>query len=447
VIEAILEPDAPAAEIGNFAGSWRVSRFSFEAWVRARLGWRALKAEEYVDEGFAFLSTPDIKGAVIEFEDVNFITRARYEESPEIQLRVGDVLLAKDGSTLGTVNVVRELPRPTTVNSSIAVITPGPRLDPIFLYYALQGTELKSRIAEYRAGMGVPHLFQDDIRRFPLALPPMELQRLIGAYLDAHTAKIDVLSEKQERLIETLAERRQAVISHAVTKGLDPNAAMKNSGVEWLGQVPEPWLVSSLKRVIARQTSGTSVNAMNVPVEGGEAGVLKTSSVSTGIFKPQENKTVLAEDLGRVTCPVIPGAILVNRANSPERVGAAVVVRGSFPNLYLSDKLWQILLVDADSLWLYWWLQTATYRDQVAALRVGTSSSMQNLSYEDFREIRIALPSLEVQRSIANALDRETMQIDVLSAKAREMIDELKERRQALISAAVTGKIDVRGLS
>jgi len=104
------------------------------------LGWKGLKAEEYVDDGFAFLSTPNIKGASIDFDNVNFINEYRYDESPEIKLRVDDVLLAKDGSTLGIVNIVRSLPRPTTVNSSIAVITPNQSLNGIFLYYLFQSS-------------------------------------------------------------------------------------------------------------------------------------------------------------------------------------------------------------------------------------------------------------------------------------------------------------------
>ena len=126
--------DSGVAWLGEVPEHWEISRLGFESWVRARLGWKGLKAEEYVDDGYAFLSTPNIKDRDIDFENVNFITQERYDESPEIKLNEGDVLLAKDGSTLGTVNVVRKLPRPTTVNSSIAVITPHERLTGVYLY-------------------------------------------------------------------------------------------------------------------------------------------------------------------------------------------------------------------------------------------------------------------------------------------------------------------------
>jgi len=114
--------DSGVEWLGEVPGHWDISRLGFESWVRARLGWKGLKAEEYVDDGYVFLATPNIKQRNIDFENVNYIDEARYSESLEIALHIGDVLLAKDGSTLGTVNVVRDLPRPATVNSSIAVI-------------------------------------------------------------------------------------------------------------------------------------------------------------------------------------------------------------------------------------------------------------------------------------------------------------------------------------
>src|ERR1700692_1500893 len=113
--------DSGVEWLGKVPTHWKVSRLGFESWIRARLGWRGLKAEEYVTDGYAFLATPNIKGKHIDFENINCITQERFEESPEIKLCEGDVLLAKDGSTLGTVNIVRLLPRAATVNSSIAV--------------------------------------------------------------------------------------------------------------------------------------------------------------------------------------------------------------------------------------------------------------------------------------------------------------------------------------
>jgi type I restriction enzyme S subunit len=225
---------------------WKISRLGYESWVRARLGWKGLKADEYVNDGYVFLSTPNIKGVTIDFENVNYIDQFRYDESPEIKLSVGDVLLAKDGSTLGTVNFVRDLPRPATVNSSIAVITPNNGLLGAFLYYLFQSSYMDNTIQRIKGGMGVPHLFQEDLNKFHIPLPPSCEQQIIAKMLDCETAKIDVLVDEQRRPIGLLAEKRQSFISQAVTRGLNPNVLKRDSVIEWACLVPEHWEVVRL---------------------------------------------------------------------------------------------------------------------------------------------------------------------------------------------------------
>ena len=225
-----LNPDAPMKDsdvewLGKIPAHWEVSRLGYESWVRARLGWKGLKAEEYVDDGFVFLSTPNIKSSNIDFENVNYINKFRYDESPEIKLQVGDILLAKDGSTLGTVNVVRSLPRPATVNSSIAVITPNDILNSIFLYYLFESSYMENTIKIIKGGMGVPHLFQEDLNKFYIPLPRLEEQHTIAAFLDHETQKIDTLITKPRHTIDLLKERRTALISAAVTGKIDVREA------------------------------------------------------------------------------------------------------------------------------------------------------------------------------------------------------------------------------
>ena len=222
VVTKGLNPDAPMKDscvewLGMVPDGWKVSKLGFEAWMRARLGWKGLKAGEYVDDGYIFLATPNIKGDAIDFSEVNYITKERFDESPEIQLRVGDVLLAKDGSTLGTVNVIRYLPRPATVNSSIAVISHGKNIIPIFLFYLFQSAFLINTIQRIKGGMGVPHLFQADLNKFVLPLPPLPEQEAIVSFLDREMVKIDALIAKSQRAISLAQERRSAIISAAVT--------------------------------------------------------------------------------------------------------------------------------------------------------------------------------------------------------------------------------------
>ena len=213
--------DSGVEWIGGIPEHWLKSRIDFISRVKARLGWKGLKAEEYVEEGYAFLATPNLKFREIDFKNVNYITEERYLESPEIMLEVGDVLLAKDGSTLGIVNVVRDLPLPTTVNSSIAVIRPTLKINSVYYYYYLKSTYIQDIINQIKDGMGVPHLFQADIKKFTVLLPPLEEQAQIAHYLDSEILKIDNLISNVKLQIEKLKVYRQALIYEVVTGKID----------------------------------------------------------------------------------------------------------------------------------------------------------------------------------------------------------------------------------
>lgn len=281
--------------------------------------------------------------------------------------------------------------------------------------------------------------------RITLCLPSEVEQEQIADYLDVHTAKIDALIGKQERLIETLAERRQAVISHAVTKGLDPNAPMKDSCVDWLGYIPFGWSVPRVAHYFSI-TLGKMVNA------GRAAGpdMREAPYLRAGNVQPY------GVDIAEVKMMPMTSSELAQLAL---RIGDLVVVEGGQGGygrsaLVLEDLAgWgfqnHVMRVRPKSsesnAFLDYVLKTLRAAGFIASL--SSHASLPSFSAEKLAAIRYGRPPLTEQAAIVEYLDRETAQIDALSAKAREMINVLKERRQALISAAVTGKIDVRGLS
>lgn len=287
-------------------------------------------------------------------------------------------------------------------------------------------------------------LNSDDLRSLSVPVPPSAEQAEIVDFLDRETAEIDAFIADQEQLIELLTERRAATISHAVTKGLDPTAPMKHVESDSLDVIPEHWILTSVRRLVPRAESGTSVNGHQSPAGPEELGVLRTGSASKGYFDASQNKRVADGDLDRVSTPVRQGWVLINRANSPELVGSGALIRAAVPNLYLSDKLWQIDFAKADNAFVYYWTLSIHYRSQIQLLTVGASASMQNLSFADFLQLRIAAPGVTEQSEIAEHLDAVVVEFDATIADAREAIVLSRERRAALISAAVTGKIDVR---
>lgn len=430
---AVIENEASAAVVQG----WRRTRLGYEVWLRARLGWKGLKADEYVLEGYALLSTPDIKGRQINFANVNYISKARFDESPEIKVNLGDVLLAKDGSTLGTVNVIRELPIEATVNSSIAVLTPYSGLNSEFLSYSLQGTVLKSLIQELKGGMGVPHLFQDDIKMFPLLLPSLEEQSAIASFLDRETAQIDVLIAKQQQLIETLAERRKAVITRAVTRGLDPTVELKDSAVREIGYIPKHWSVKKLSRLFQTIGSGTTP-----PTEGTDFYDGETPWVTTGELREsviyETSKFVSKFALSSLSAlRIYPEGSLVLAM-----YGATIGRLGILGVAATTNQACCVMAdaSDANVKFIYYALQISKER----LLTLSSGGGQPNINQDIVRQFRVAVPPMSQQVGIVTFLEHETRKLDALGAKASQFVDVLKERRQALISAAVTGKIDVR---
>lgn len=201
---------------------WKNVRFYYSNWIRGRLGWKGLKSEEYTESGYPFLSAFNIINNKLDWSDINYINQERYDESPEIKLKVGDILLVKDGAGIGKCARIDELPLgESTVNSSLAVITPKAFLNYKYLYYYLQSNSFWSIINLLLVGMGVPHLTQTNMKNIKMPLPPLEEQVVIAEYLDAKCGEIDRLIETKRQKIETLKEYKKSVIYEAVTGKTD----------------------------------------------------------------------------------------------------------------------------------------------------------------------------------------------------------------------------------
>jgi type I restriction enzyme S subunit len=273
-------------------------------------------------------------------------------------------------------------------------------------------------------------------------------QDLIATFLDRETAKIDALIAEQEKLITLLAEKRQATISHAITRGLNPEAPMKDSGVTWLGEVPENWSVTCIKRVVLSIEQGWSPQCENFPVtDQSEWGVLKVGCVNGGVFQPTENKK-LPQELDPIPSYALKrGDLLVSRANTRDLVGSAAVVPMDFDNLLLCDKLYRLRAAPelCSPEYLAAFLSTGVARSKIEVSATGASSSMLNISQAVILELPAPMPSVVEQRKILDFLHAESSRIDILTTEAISAIALLKERRSALIAAAVTGQIDVRG--
>lgn len=336
------------------------------------------------------------------------------------------------------------------ISSAYVMLIPGEQVEARYFKYLFKSSTyiqaLQSTTNLVRDGQAMRF---ENFALVPLPRVPLVEQSTIAAFLDRETAKIDALVAEQRRLVELLKEKRQAVISHAVTKGLNPHAKLKPSGIDWLGDVPAHWAVCSVRRIIVRIEQGWSPECYSRPADTAEWGVLKTGCVNRGVLNEQENKA-LPETLSPLPeYEVMAGDILMSRASgSPELVGSTAYVSQIRPRLMLSDKTFRIHLEAAiDKRFFVAAFNSRFLRDQIERSISGAEGLANNLPQSALMSFAICIPSIDEQQAIVAYLDRVTRSIDDLTAESEHAIDLLQERRTALISAAVTGKIDVRGLA
>lgn len=302
--------------------------------------------------------------------------------------------------------------------------------DPRYLNWLLRSTTYTNGYALLSRGVriGQAEIDNDKLRLMPILLPPLEEQRAIAGYLDRETARIDTLVEEQQRLIDMLRERRAAVVDAA----LAPLSS---------------WTRTTLKHMLSGVDQGVSPQAeAGLADEPGTWGVLKTGCVNRGVFRPEEHKRLPSDFAFDPAIAVEVGDVIVSRASgSPDLVGSAAIVEHLDYQLILSDKLFRLRPKrSVDSRFLAWGLNSGQYRVQVRRAISGAEGLANNLPLSKLRAFEMHHPSLEEQRRIAAYLDEQTAKIDTLIAEAERFIELARERRAALITAAVTGQIDVR---
>lgn len=204
--------------VNEIPHNWSTRRLKFSAWIRARLGWKGLKASEYVENGYPFLSAFNIENDHMKWNNLNFINKYRYDESPEIKLKVGDLLLVKDGAGIGKCARIDELPYgESTANGSLAVITSYDMLDYRYLYYFMVSKSFKDHTELLINGMGVPHFTQGEMKKIVMPVPPQAEQQQIVTYLDSEMQRFDSAITNCQRQITLLQERKQIIINEVVT--------------------------------------------------------------------------------------------------------------------------------------------------------------------------------------------------------------------------------------
>ena len=414
--------------------------------------WEVRRLQDIADivNGYPFdskLFERDGEYPLIRIRDLNSAesaTRYSGEFLSEFAITSHDVLIGMDGDF----SVGRWLGNETALlNQRVCCVRTDNSALSTLLLHALP-LPLKP-LNEITYSTTVKHLSSLDVQKLRFALPPdNEELAAIAEYLSREINKIDRLIGAQQELLELLSEKRQATILRSVTQGINCKAAMRDSGLPWLGEIPEHWTVCTVRRLVSYIEQGWSPECINRPADTSEWGVLKAGCVNGGKFNPNENKALPETLSPDETIEVHDGDLLMSRASgSPSLVGSIAYLSMPPPRLMLSDKIFRIhLKPNASPRFFAAAFETRYLRQQIEQAISGAEGLANNLTQASLKSITIALPPINEQLDIAAFIKAEISRLTGLAVEAEHAIALLKERRIALISAAVTGQINVRNV-
>ena len=364
---------------------------------------------------------------------------ASADQIKKFTLRGGDTIITKDSETADDIAIAAYVPQdmPGVIcGYHLSMIRPREATCGAFMKRLFDSIYVKSCCAVYANGLTRVGLGQYALDNLEMPFPPKSEQQTIAAFLDCETAKIDALITEQQRLVELLKEKRQAVISHAITTGLNPDVPMKDSGVEWLGEVPEHWETVRLGALFKEtaEPGNDELPVLSVSIHNG---------VSDREFEDDEleRKVVRSEDRSKYK-RVKVGDLVYNMMRAWQGGFGTVVVPGMVSPAYVVARPTRQIRAD----FIEQLLRTQQAVEELRRNSRGVTDFRLRLYWSEFKPIKVALPSIKEQHDIMEFLDRETAKFDELTTEAERAINFLQEHRMALISAAVTGKIDVRRL-
>ena len=420
--------------IGQLPSHWERSKVS---WCFSSIGSgttpKSDNAEYYDNGSIDWVITGDLNDGILKTTSKK-ITQKALDDCSSLKLfPKGTLLVAMYGATIGKVAI---MDFDGYTNQACCAITNSQKITIRLTYYWFLAN--KQNIINMSYGGGQPNINQDIIKALKIAVPPKDEQQAIADFLDKKTALIDGLIEKKKRQIELLKEQRQAVINQSVTKGLNPNAEMKDSGIEWLGEIPKHWEVKPIKYcVITNQESLSETTDQNYSFRYVDIGNVNQG----GIVNPPEEMT-FAKSPSRARRIVKKGDTIVSTVRTYLK---AIAFIDAEENHLIVSTGFAVLTpqMELKPKYLYFLMSCEKIIDTIMVLSVGVSYPAINSS--DLNSIPLWFPpSLDEQSKIIQHIENEKNKINNSINKAEKQIELLQEYRTALISEAVTGKIDVR---
>ena len=422
--------DSGVQWLGNIPQHWEISRFSH--FINFQEG-PGIMAADFKDNGVPLLRIHNLKSGFVDLEGSNYLDAQKVEKTwKHFKLNKDDLLISCSAST-GLVSRVDEKAQGSIAYTGIIRLNPANSKICQEFIRIIVGSELFfTQIKLLKTGTTIQHYGPIHLKQIKITLPPLEEQKAIARFLDYKTKQIDDLISKQETLITKLNEKRTALITNAVTKGLDPTVPIKDSGVQWLGNIPEHWEVIKAKFI-------------------------------SRIFVPQRNKPNLnlEEGLPWLTMEDMLSDYVTNTSfkvttEAAKEVGSRILKRGSVvascvgnfgicainkTDVIINQQL-QAFIPDENIIPEF--LREIVKVSKDYFQMIATAATVVYVNQSGFANMPIILPPLEEQKAIAQYLDQKTAEIEQQKTKIQSTIEILQEYRTALITKAVTGKIDIR---
>lgn len=393
-------------------------------------------SEEWYGGGVPWITTGELRETEI-ISTAKSVTEDALKKIPTLRkYPKGSIAIAMYGATIGRLGI---LGVEATTNQACCVLTKSNVVHNKYLYYWLQA--FKQDIVNLASGGGQPNINQEVVASLKISSPEISCQSKIANFLDHETAKIDTLIEKQQQLIKLLKEKRQAVISHAVTKGLNPNAPMRDSGVEWFDQLPEHWKVGKLG-YYANISNGATPSRENPAFwEGGNIGWLNSSKVND-VRITEAEQFITPSALSQTSVQPVTSEDLVMAITGEGQTRGRVAI--CLTSATINQHLAAISIIDrALNFEFLFYFLTSQY-ERIRHESSGAGSTKGAITCGDIVSFPLTVPPEKEQRAIVGYVTEVEGKFESLIKLANDQVDLLQERRSALISAAVTGKIDVR---
>jgi type I restriction enzyme S subunit len=428
-----------SARIKNIPESWEVAPLKYACQI---INGYAFDSNTYMEEGIPIIRISDISQS-IEWQFVKRVPQDYLNRLSRFKILKGDILVALTGATIGKSCVYKENII-ALLNQRVAAIRTT-FIEQSFLSYFIQSTLFTKSIDYLCYGGAQENISKDDIGQILCPIPLREKQKEIASFLDRKTAAIDALIAKKQRLIKLLEEKRSALINQAVTKGLNPNAPMKDSGLPWIGEIPEHWEMIAIKRLArpGRKTfvDGDWIELPYITEEG--VRLIQTGNVAIGQYREKGFRYVSEETLKKLKCTEVePNNVLICRLDGP--VGRACLAPDLGIQMITSvDNV--ILKPDPkhDPRFIVYFMSSKPYLEWNQVLcRVGGGHRWR-ISRSMLGDLKIPAPPTEEQCRIADYLEQQTIKIRSTVELLLKQIEKLQEYRQSLITATVTGKMDI----